>query len=416
MNLLIIAYLVTAFICFESAITIYRLNRSSRVNLLYSLFAGSFVLYSVMIIQLLFSRDENMCRFWYNACIPVYYVFFALGVHFYMELTGIKILSRSRIFPVLFYLFPVLMAFFSIIFQPFIIGFYRIQWGWGLLIKNNVWARVTFVYNIITWLICAAFAVRWRLIAVTSREKKQANVVIFSAVTGAAGIAHFFFPSMHSDPFFALAIHFYYLSCYILLVFSIGYAVKKYGLMTMTPANPVSRLFEGFKEALYLTNIHGEIVFMNETGRELTRSISKHTPERNIFDLFSAGGLLKNEVDNVIADSGSGQPLVLSSCEEDAGRILEISLLEVKNEAGSLIGLMFIVRQPGGAGELKDVYGLSPREIEVLLLLCSGLSAGQIANECGITLQTAKTHIHNIYKKCGLSNRVELSNLVNKFL
>lgn len=416
MNILVVIYLITAFICFESAITIYRLNRYSKVNRLYSLFAGSFVLYAAVIIQLLIATDENICWFWYRVSIPVYYIFFALGVHFYMELTGVKILSRNRIFPVLFYLFPVLTAFYTITFRPFIDGFYRIPWGWGLLIKDNIWAHVTFLYYIVSWILCAIFALRWRLIAVTSHEKKQANVVLFSAIIGAVGTTHFFSPFLHTNWFYALAIHFYYLFCFNLLVFSIRYAVKKYGLMTMTPANTVSRLFEGLKEALFLTNTSGKIVFMNENGRELARTLQKHTHKGSIFGLFSPGDILKHEIDNIISGRGSGQPLILSSCESGSGSVLEISLFEVKNEADSLIGLMFIIRRPGGIKELQENYRLSRREIEILLLLCNGFSAGQIAHECGIAVLTAKTHIHNIYSKCGLKNRVELSNLMNKFL
>jgi DNA-binding NarL/FixJ family response regulator len=75
-----------------------------------------------------------------------------------------------------------------------------------------------------------------------------------------------------------------------------------------------------------------------------------------------------------------------------------------------------IVRETGGIPGLQEQHRLSPREIEVLLLLCSGLATHEIAQECEITLKTAKTHIHNIYHKTGLKNRVELSNLLHKHL
>jgi LuxR family maltose regulon positive regulatory protein len=48
---------------------------------------------------------------------------------------------------------------------------------------------------------------------------------------------------------------------------------------------------------------------------------------------------------------------------------------------------------------------LSPRELEVLGLLCEGLSNQQIAACLVLSVGTVKTHIHNIFGKLGVSNR-----------
>ena len=49
--------------------------------------------------------------------------------------------------------------------------------------------------------------------------------------------------------------------------------------------------------------------------------------------------------------------------------------------------------------------GLTPREIEVLVLVARGASNRQVADELGITPKTAGTHIERIYTKIGASNR-----------
>jgi HD-GYP domain-containing protein (c-di-GMP phosphodiesterase class II) len=49
--------------------------------------------------------------------------------------------------------------------------------------------------------------------------------------------------------------------------------------------------------------------------------------------------------------------------------------------------------------------GLTPREIEVLLLIARGASTRQVARELGITAKTAETHIERIYAKTGASTR-----------
>jgi LuxR family maltose regulon positive regulatory protein len=51
--------------------------------------------------------------------------------------------------------------------------------------------------------------------------------------------------------------------------------------------------------------------------------------------------------------------------------------------------------------------GVSQREIDVLLLLASGLSNQEIAIRLCISANTVKTHLANIYGKLGASGRRE---------
>src|SRR5258708_11629351 len=49
--------------------------------------------------------------------------------------------------------------------------------------------------------------------------------------------------------------------------------------------------------------------------------------------------------------------------------------------------------------------GLTPRELEVLILIARGASNRQVAQTLGITAKTAGTHIERIYSKTGASTR-----------
>ncbi len=54
-------------------------------------------------------------------------------------------------------------------------------------------------------------------------------------------------------------------------------------------------------------------------------------------------------------------------------------------------------------------WGLTPRELEVLELIVSGsTSDDEIADSLYISPSTAATHVRNILKKAGLSNRKDL--------
>lgn len=60
------------------------------------------------------------------------------------------------------------------------------------------------------------------------------------------------------------------------------------------------------------------------------------------------------------------------------------------------------------------IYKITKREKDIVRLLLSGLSYEDIAKQLFITLETVKSHVNNIYRKSGVSSKIELSNLVQK--
>jgi len=55
--------------------------------------------------------------------------------------------------------------------------------------------------------------------------------------------------------------------------------------------------------------------------------------------------------------------------------------------------------------------GVTPREHEIVRLICQGKSNNEIADVLFISVQTVKTHTYRIYRKLGVRNRVQLTNL-----
>ena len=54
-----------------------------------------------------------------------------------------------------------------------------------------------------------------------------------------------------------------------------------------------------------------------------------------------------------------------------------------------------------------DQLGLSKREVEVLGLLAEGFSNQEVADELFVSLNTAKTHISNLYSKLNVKRRTQ---------
>ena len=61
---------------------------------------------------------------------------------------------------------------------------------------------------------------------------------------------------------------------------------------------------------------------------------------------------------------------------------------------------------PVGASA-RPLEPLSERELEVLALLASGRTNAEIARDLFVALGTVKSHVNNIYRKLGASNRAE---------
>jgi DNA-binding CsgD family transcriptional regulator len=59
-------------------------------------------------------------------------------------------------------------------------------------------------------------------------------------------------------------------------------------------------------------------------------------------------------------------------------------------------------------------YDITRRQAEIVYLICQGKTNNQIADELSVTLQTVKTHVHNIFTKTGVKNRVQLTNLFRR--
>jgi DNA-binding NarL/FixJ family response regulator len=57
---------------------------------------------------------------------------------------------------------------------------------------------------------------------------------------------------------------------------------------------------------------------------------------------------------------------------------------------------------------------LSPREHTVLRLLAQGLTNKAIARELGLTENTVKTHLANLYSKLGVQRRTEALNIARR--
>jgi DNA-binding NarL/FixJ family response regulator len=66
-----------------------------------------------------------------------------------------------------------------------------------------------------------------------------------------------------------------------------------------------------------------------------------------------------------------------------------------------------VTRSRLGSNAPRSDQGLSARESQVLVLLAKGLTTKAIANTLQISLNTAKYHVSNVYRKLGIQSRAQ---------
>jgi HD-GYP domain-containing protein (c-di-GMP phosphodiesterase class II)/DNA-binding CsgD family transcriptional regulator len=87
-----------------------------------------------------------------------------------------------------------------------------------------------------------------------------------------------------------------------------------------------------------------------------------------------------------------------------AGGELRAEVRAGRLDAGAVDALLAAAGQPRGKRRTGPA-GLTPREIEVLILIARGASTRQVARQLSITPKTADTHIERIYAKTGATTR-----------
>lgn len=66
--------------------------------------------------------------------------------------------------------------------------------------------------------------------------------------------------------------------------------------------------------------------------------------------------------------------------------------------------------------EIKEAYGVSRREIDVISCILYGMTIPEIGIKLAISPHTARKHLENIYRKTGVNNRVSLMKLAQRYL
>ena len=141
-----------------------------------------------------------------------------------------------------------------------------------------------------------------------------------------------------------------------------------------------------------------DVVMPVMDGIEATQVISERFPEIKILVLSS---FQDHESVYAMLKNGAVGYLTKSSLADDLAETIR-AICQGKMVFSSEVGAQ-LVSPPQPAVD----YGLTDRELEVLVLLGEGLTNQQSAQKLSISQSTLKYHMTNIYRKLGVQTRSE---------
>lgn len=235
------------------------------LNRVYFILSLSFALWAIGLAVARYAPDKESFAFWISISTIGTYSFAALFLNFALVLTRNSLGQKFWSYLIL-YLPPL---FF--IQQNWVIGIesqrpYWTTFGWALnaLMVSNYYLWFTVYYFVYT-LVGFVFIIRWGVRSKSWREKQQAKTLMWGLLALCIGImldqirVHYFMPNI------LYIVHF----TTIFWTFTMGYAIVKNGLLTLTPEVAVGEIVARVKDLLIFTDPMGEIISINKRVTDL---------------------------------------------------------------------------------------------------------------------------------------------------
>ncbi|MBC2778757.1 helix-turn-helix transcriptional regulator [Parasphingopyxis marina] len=112
-----------------------------------------------------------------------------------------------------------------------------------------------------------------------------------------------------------------------------------------------------------------------------------------------------------------GYVFVPKSDRHESDQLLRVKMLS-KARGKRIFGLRLItsrVNTEEKLGELRDVFGLTPKQYQLIVEMLRGKTADDAAEAMNISIETARSHIRGIYAKLNVASREELFARIRPF-
>jgi len=192
------------------------------------------------------------------------------------------------------------------------------------------------------------------------------------------------------------------------------YCVVNYRLFQLTP---------GLVSKDILANIDNSIILLDHenritTANPRTGSLVKldNIAGLELSDIIFEYPRIKPEIENLKNKKNNNFSCRLHFKDKTGEKILmDTYFSTVKDRFNDVLGILLIGKEVKESSQLKNIFKLTNREVEIIQSIISGRSNIEIAEEMEITENTVKRHITNIYNKLCCNNRMQLLSTLKGF-
>lgn len=178
----------------------------------------------------------------------------------------------------------------------------------------------------------------------------------------------------------------------------------EYNIISAMNGNEALNILNGNKIDLIIS----DIMMPEMDGIEFFGRFIKNKQYSKIPFIFLSALDNKNDKLNLLKQGSIDYITKPFLSEELIYKVDSITNIFSKNDNGVFIDCK------AGIGDLINQYKLTSREAEVAEFILQGLLDKEISDKLFLSKRTVETHIYNLYKKLGISNRIELFLMTNK--
>ncbi len=422
MSVITIVYLFVGLILFESSQTIYRLHPKELLN---KISASLILLFAVFCFTFgLFVTAQSREAAWILSKAHLILSCFmgSMILHFHLVLGNYEKLFSNRIILILLYSPALVLAGYAAVSPLAIVDIVMTPWGWDNVVENRsifwnglylgytiVFVTLGFISSIIKGLKTNDIIQKQQILSLI----KANSIGFLLVIVTSAGMFYLnnttaFIQTLVGDLSIATLI--------LIWLAGLRYVMWKQKLFILLPQNSSKSLFSGVKTPILLTDEDDTVLFANDEAKKI---ITKTTEEPNGVTSVAIASLIENYqmLEKEITKLKTGRASHYN-CNvrfiNNPGEYYHLNIHAIRNEQDVFLGDLLMLNPAHGLESLRQKYGLTAKELEIVQLVDKGLSAPDMAQLLDRSELTIKTHISNIYRKTGIKNRVKLSQLVWK--
>jgi len=384
---------------------VIRLDPRSKAQRLFLLICLCLSYWAFWAFWLYQARTVEEARRYVMISFPAPIFFYALTLHFCLEVSGV--LRRS--YPAVFLLYTPAVYFLVLNFTSHVMyeDFVNTGGFWEFRLASGFGHLYSFIlYYAACLLASVALLYARSRITKTRRERKQSRLLFASLLLTLilGSLEGVLLPTLTS-----------YRSAqpapliFLIWIGGVWFAMLRYRFLSVTSCIAAEALANGTDGVIMVLDTALKAVMLNRKTRELAGPSLGTGTQLELGDLFAEHDPLSKEL-ALMLDRGRSEYRCRLTMRSSKGNpcLLDARFVLVRDRFRDPVGFMLLGRPVRELNQVRAGNHITRREAEIVGRVLAGESNREIAEKTELTERTVKAHLTSIYNKLGVRNRTQL--------